>query len=133
MYSRDEKRIVSFNPCARHIAKNTCEFKNNVEIGDFNKVPMDFLSHVIVQCRESQAKVEQIRVTYDELLTIIAEKIGQIQDTETANEISKEIAVLEEIWDSRMLSRVKLRERTAELGLKFNKDLKVFEAEGGDK
>ena len=125
--SRNNERTVSFTPSDIFYAKNTCGLPNIIAIPDLTKQakkPMTEIFEKFKQMLDSQAVVMD---EYKALLSVLEGKIEMVTDAETAMTVSMEIKGMQEIWDSRTISRIMLNEKITALGLKYNQTSKLFE------
>lgn len=132
MQSRNNERTISYTPSDTYYGKNTCGLPNVIQIPDLNKTsakPMTEIFNYFKQMVDSQADVF---VKYQILMDNIERLMEEIESPETAAVVSSALGAQEEIWDSKSISRIRLKERISELGITYNKVTDKFEAEAKD-
>ena len=129
-----KKRTISFSPCEKFYAKNTCNLQSPMEIPgiiDDNGNPTganDFMEKIIKSYMSYQEKQTELSGEYEALMEVITAKVDMVTDADTANEVSAEILNLTHIFDSKLRGAVLLNDRCKQLGLKLNKTTKKYEA-----
>lgn len=61
-------------------------------------------------------------------MEVIKEQIAMVADADTANEVKQSLENLQHIFDSKLQAGMLLNKRCKELGLKFDKVKKIYEA-----
>ena len=129
-----KKRTISFNPCEKFYGKNTCNLPERMEIPTIineQGTPTgsnDFMSKIIESYSNYQAKQTELSSEYEDLMEVIKAQIETVVDAETANEVTKSLANMQHIFDSKLQAGQLLNKRCKELGLKFDKIKKEYAA-----
>lgn len=129
-----KKRTISFNPCEKFYGKNTCNLPGRMEIPTIineQGAPTgsnDFMSKIIESYSNYQAKQTELSSEYEDLMEVIKAQIETVVDAETANEVTKSLANMQHIFDSKLQAGQLLNKRCKELGLKFDKIKKEYAA-----
>ena len=95
-------RTISFDPCEKFYGKNTYQ--------------------------TYQEKQAELSSEYEGLMEVIKEQIAMVADADTANEVKQSLENLQHIFDSKLQAGMLLNKRCKELGLKFDKVKKIYEA-----
>ena len=126
MESRNNRRTISFTPTDRFYAKNTCELPDSIEIEDMRIVPVHDMKwnieKILARFRDTQAAQNDQLEEYNQLLSIIDAKIDMIKDPSSAQVVSDEIVQLKHMWDSKVQSQVKFREKIKAIGVAYTKE-----------
>lgn len=129
-----KKRTISFNPCEKFYGKNTCNLPERMEIptliNDKGELigENNFMTNIINTYSKYQAKQTELSSEYEDLMEVIKAQIEMVNDVESANNVSKSLAGMQHIFDSKIQAGVLLNKRCKELGLKLNKVSKQYEA-----
>lgn len=135
-------RTISFTPCERYYAKNTCNMPGKINIPivvndrgqaisykDENGVEHesnDFMVSVIAAYQKRQA--DNLRQTgeYEKLCAEIAEKASQITNAKDANDFRAWALEQTHIFNSALKVKLALEAKAKELGLTQNKSTKEY-------
>lgn len=129
-----KKRTISFNPCEKFYGKNTCNLPERMEIptliNDKGELigKNNFMTNIINTYSKYQAKQTELSSEYEDLMEVIKAQIEMVNDVESANNVSKSLAGMQHIFDSKIQAGIILNKRCKELGLKLNKVSKQYEA-----
>lgn len=129
-----KKRTISFNPCEKFYGKNTCNLPERIEIptliNDKGELigENNFMTNIINTYSKYQAKQTELSSEYEDLMEVIKAQIEMVNDVESANNVSKSLAGMQHIFDSKIQAGILLNKRCKELGLKLNKVSKQYEA-----
>ena len=129
-----KKRTISFNPCEKFYGKNTCNLPERMEIptliNDKGELigENNFMTNIINTYSKYQAKQTELSSEYEDLMEVIKAQIEMVNDVESANNVSKSLAGMQHIFDSKIQAGILLNKRCKELGLKLNKVSKQYEA-----
>lgn len=129
-----KKRTISFNPCEKFYGKNTCNLPERMEIPTLINDKGDligennFMTNIINTYSKYQAKQTELSSEYEDLMEVIKAQIEMVNDVESANNVSKSLAGMQHIFDSKIQAGILLNKRCKELGLKLNKVSKQYEA-----
>ena len=129
-----KKRTISFNPCEKFYGKNTCNLPERMEIptliNDKGELigENNFMTNIINTYSKYQAKQTELSSEYEDLMEVIKAQIEMVNDVESANNVSKSLASMQHIFDSKIQAGILLNKRCKELGLKLNKVSKQYEA-----
>jgi hypothetical protein len=121
MYSRKNQREISFTPSDTFYAKNTAGLEDRLIVPNIEGTKLKPMTDIFDRFMKRQAEQDLIVADYNLLVILINEKMETIVDAETANAVVPELSTLEEIWDSKIIAREKLRQKTETLKLKYNK------------
>lgn len=129
-----KKRTISFNPCEKFYGKNTCNLPERMEIPTLINDKGDligennFMTNVIKSYSAYQSKQTELSNEYEELMEVIKENVEMITDAVSANEAVKAMQNLNHIFDSALQAKDLISRKCKELGLKFDKIKKEYEA-----
>ena len=141
MEAKGVRRTISFNPCESFYAKNTCNLPALIEIPtlidaqgniitkDAKGAPLsnNLLTLIIQQFGAMQNQNIEKTAEYEQIIAIIDEKIGYIEDAKTANEVVEEIMGMQHVYNSQFVASNKVAAKAKALGLTFNKIKKIYE------
>ena len=126
-------RTVYWTPQEKFYAKNTCNLPAWQKIpvivdGNGNVTQQnDTLQKVFTYYEANIKRIEETRKQYNELMDEIERAIDSITDAQGANEVGKNIAKTQVIWDSKVRARVLFKAKLDELKLKYNTKTKQYE------
>ena len=119
-----KKKTISFDPCEKYYAKNTCQLASLIDIPTLTDSRNDFLTGIISQYGESVEKRKAIVGEYNAVLDVIHDQVSKITDAATCNAFVTFLNGLTHVWDSKLQGGLIARDRAKELGLVLNKDKK---------
>ncbi len=137
------RNTVSFDPCEKFYGKNTCKLPALIEITETLRIendthgnavsvpiaPNNQLSGIFEKYQKGLESRQEMAADYADLLNVIANTVEGVMDAETANEVSDWARTFEgHIWDSKMQTALRLKERTKELGLTLDGATKKYVA-----
>lgn len=134
MQAIGNKRTISWTPQEKFYAKNTCNLPPMQEIPVIIDAQGKIIGHNefmsnIFDNYDSYLKQEtNTRKEYDELISEIEGEVACISDAEQANSYVLSMKDKKQIWDSNAHAKSLITDRCKELGLKFNKNTKKYEA-----
>ena len=133
MECKGNDRTISFMLSENHDSKNTGGFDEVIKIPQLKAGQLNnFFKENVVH--KHFANVMNKVSTQRKIISTFAEvdsKVSQIVDVESANRICKEIQAMEHIGTSKEYARVKVTEKIRQLGLKFNKEMGLYEVNTG--
>ena len=127
-------RTISFDPCEKFYGKNTCNLPARIKIPVIINAegtitgPNDFMTKIVNTYQTYQEKQAELSSEYEGLMEVIKEQIAMVADADTANEVKQSLESLQHIFDSKLQAGMLLNKRCKELGLKFDKVKKIYEA-----
>lgn len=123
-----KKRTISFNPCERFYAKNTCQLPEVMEVPEVTNSANTFLTGIFDSYQKSLESRKEVAAQYAELMELVNGKIESVVDAETANDVLSWASEFKDwVWDSKHFASLKLNNKATELGLKFSKATKQYE------
>lgn len=134
MQAIGNKRTISWTPQEKFYAKNTCNLPPMQEIPVIidaqGKIVghNDFMSKIFENYDNYLKQESNTRKEYDELISEIEGEVACISDAEQANSYVLSMKDKKQIWDSNAHAKSLITDRCKELGLKFNKTTKKYEA-----
>lgn len=134
MQAIGNKRTISWTPQEKFYAKNTCNLPPMQEIPVIidaqGKIVghNDFMSKIFENYDNYLKQESNTRKEYDELISEIEGEVACICDAEQANSYVLSMKDKKQIWDSNAHAKSLITDRCKELGLKFNKTTKKYEA-----
>lgn len=127
-------RTISWTPQEKFYAKNTCNLPPAHKLpciidaqGNVNG-SNNYLSIIFSQYANYLKEESATRKEYDELLSEIEGEVACISDADQANAYIMSMKDKKQIWDSKAHAKDLISNRCHELGLKFNKTTKKYEA-----
>lgn len=137
-----DKRTISFTPCEKYYAKNTCNMPGKIEIPiilDASGKPIpykdahgmehegnDFMVGVIAAYQKRQADNIAQTTQYEKLCAEIAEKAEQIKNASDANDFRAWALEQKHIFNSAVKVKLALESKAKELNLSQNKTTKEY-------
>lgn len=134
MQAIGNKRTISWTPQEKFYAKNTCNLPPMQEIPVIIDAQgeivghNDFMSKIFENYDNYLKQESNTRKKYDELISEIEGEVACICDAEQANSYVLSMKDKKQIWDSNAHAKSLITDRCKELGLKFNKTTKKYEA-----
>ena len=134
MQAIGNKRTISWTPQEKFYAKNTCNLPPMQEIPVIIDAQgkiighNDFMSNIFENYDSYLKQESNTRKEYDELISEIEGEVACISDAEQANSYVLSMKDKKQIWDSNAHAKSLITDRCKELGLKFNKKTKKYEA-----
>ncbi len=134
MQAIGNKRTISWTPQEKFYAKNTCNLPPMQEIPVIIDAQgkiighNDFMSNIFENYDNYLKQESNTRKEYDELISEIEGEVACISDAEQANSYVLSMKDKKQIWDSNAHAKSLITDRCKELGLKFNKTTKKYEA-----
>lgn len=134
MQAIGNKRTISWTPQEKFYAKNTCNLPPMQEIPVIIDAQgkiighNDFMSKIFENYDSYLKQESNTRKEYDELILEIEGEVACISDAEQANSYVLSMKDKKQIWDSNAHAKSLITDRCKELGLKFNKNTKKYEA-----
>lgn len=134
MQAIGNKRTISWTPQEKFYAKNTCNLPPMQEIpviiDEQGKIigHNDFMSNIFENYDNYLKQESNTRKEYDELISEIEGEVACISNAEQANSYVLSMKDKKQIWDSNAHAKSLITDRCKELGLKFNKTTKKYEA-----
>ena len=134
MQAIGNKRTISWTPQEKFYAKNTCNLPHMQEIPVIIDAQgkiighNDFMSNIFENYDNYLKQESNTRKEYDELISEIEGEVACISDAEQANSYVLSMKDKKQIWDSNAHAKSLITDRCKELGLKFNKTTKKYEA-----
>lgn len=134
MQAIGNKRTISWTPQEKFYAKNTCNLPPMQEIPIIIDAQgkiighNDFMSNIFENYDNYLKQESNTRKEYDELISEIEGEVACISDAEQANSYVLSMKDKKQIWDSNAHAKSLITDRCKELGLKFNKTTKKYEA-----
>ena len=129
-----KKRTISFNPCEKFYGKNTCNLPERLEVpaiinekGDITG-DNNLMTKIIQAYSAYQEKQNELTNDYEDMIDVIRSNIDAITDADSANATMEDILKMTHIFDSKVRASQMINEKCKELGLKFNKVKKQYEA-----
>ena len=130
---RGVARVITFNPTSRNDGKNTCNLPESISVpmvvDKAGKASSNtfFVTQIINPYNANlQKRAESIKA-YEAVISEIKENISQITDEVSANDFCKRIDKFSHTGNSKAAAGKLLLEKVNELGLKLNKDTKLYE------
>ena len=128
-------RTITFDPTSRNDGKNTCNLPATMNIPTIldnngnptanNTAIMDYV--IKPHMARLAAKQEEI-AKYNKVIEEIKEQIELVTDDVSANEFVSNIDSFEHVGSSKAMAAQLLNAKVKQLGLKFNKEIKKYEA-----
>ena len=134
MQAIGNKRTISWTPQEKFYAKNTCNLPPMQEIPVIIDAQgkiighNDFMLNIFENYDNYLKQESNTRKEYDELISEIEGEVACISDAEQANSYVLSMKDKKQIWDSNAHAKSLITDRCKELGLKFNKTTKKYEA-----
>lgn len=134
MQAIGNKRTISWTPQEKFYAKNTCNLPPMQEIPVIIDAQgkiighNEFMSNIFDNYDSYLKQESNTRKEYDELISEIEGEVACICDAEQANSYVLSMKDKKQIWDSNAHAKSLITDRCKELGLKFNKNTKKYEA-----
>lgn len=137
-----DKRTISFTPCEKYYAKNTCNMPGKIEIpqiidaygrptpykdeNGLEHESNDFMVGVIAAYQKRQADNIAQTTQYEKLCAEITEKASQIQNAKDANDFREWALKQNHIFNTAVKVKLALETKAKELNLTQNKSTKEY-------
>jgi len=127
-------RTISFDPCEKFYAKNTCNLQTRIKlpviIDENGNITgqNNFMQKIVESYEAYQAKQTELSADYETLMEVIRENVECVVDLATANEALQKLPNMKHIFDSKIQASEMLNEKCKALGLTYNKIEKQYEA-----
>lgn len=134
MQAIGNKRTISWTPQEKFYAKNTCNLPSIQEVPCIIDAQgkiigrNNFMSIIFDNYKAYLKQESNLRKEYDSLISEIEDEVSCISDAEQANAYIVSMKEKKQIWDSNAHAKSLITERCKELGLRFNKTTKKYEA-----
>lgn len=128
-----QSRTISFDPCDRYYAKNTCNMAGIIKLPiltdkDGNAVGENkFLQQVIEAYKQRQKHNIELTSQYEQLCQLIRENAAEVSDADSANDYIEWVKSLAHLMNSKAVALTCLQSRVKELGLIYNKKNSRYE------
>ena len=128
-----QSRTISFDPCDRYYAKNTCNMAGIIKLPiltdkDGNAVGENkFLQQVIEAYKQRQRHNIELTSQYEQLCQLIRENAAEVSDADSANDYIEWVKSLAHLMNSKAVALTCLQSRVKELGLIYNKKNSRYE------
>lgn len=128
-----QSRTISFDPCDRYYAKNTCNMAGIIKLPvltdkDGNAVGENkFLCQVIEAYKQRQKHNIELTSQYEQLCQLIRENAAEVSDADSANDYIEWVKSLAHLMNSKAVALTCLQSRVKELGLIYNKKNSRYE------
>lgn len=128
-----QSRTISFDPCDRYYAKNTCNMAGIIKLPvltdkDGNAVGENkFLQQVIEAYKQRQKHNIELTSQYEQLCQLIRENAAEVSDADSANDYIEWVKSLAHLMNSKAVALTCLQSRVKELGLIYNKKKSRYE------
>lgn len=125
-------RTISFDPCEKFYAKNSCDMQGVIQIplliNDEGNPTEDntFLVQVINNYHRRLKKNKEMTAKYEALCATIKEVASDIKNAEDANKFVEWIKQTEHIYNSKAVALTALQNKSKELGLVYDKVTKTY-------
>jgi len=119
-----KKKTISFDPCEKYYAKNTCQLPALMDIPVLTDSRNDFLTGIITQYNASIEHRKEVANDYMAIMEVIHGAAEGITDAKTCNEFANHVNKLQHVWDSKLQAALIARDKAKELGLTLNKSKK---------
>lgn len=129
------KCTITFDPTNRNDGKNTCnlpsvmEVPTNLDAKGNPIVKNDFITNQVINPYLSMLAAKKAESEkYDKVIAEIKEQIELVTDEASANDFVSRIDSFEHVGSSKSMAGQLLNAKVKQLGLKFNKEIKKYEA-----
>jgi hypothetical protein len=133
MRMEGNKRTITFDPRDKYYAKNSCDgmeglitLPTTVDVHGRELQANDFMTQVIAAYQRRQLKNIEENKQYEELCELIRDTINNVACAKDANEVIEWVQTLQHIRNSKAKAAVLLQAKCQSLGLKFDKESKVY-------
>lgn len=130
MEAQGKQRTISFDPCEKFYAKNTCNLETIIKLPDVHSHrPNDLLANIINGYQQSLKERQTMANEYNEFLQFAKEQVESIEDLESANEVVKWAKTCTtHIWDSKLQTSHMIKDKAHVLGLVFDRTKGKYES-----
>ena len=126
------KRTISFTPCEKYYAKNTCNMPGVIElpitvndngdaIGENN-----FMCSVLDNYHARLNANKELTSQYEALVDLIDGNIADIHNAEDANNFIKWVSGISHVYNSKAVAQNRFQAKVKELGLVYDKATKSY-------
>jgi hypothetical protein len=104
------RRTISFSPCGSYYAKNSMGLDSVIEVPGIQE-GNTFIKDVVVSAMRNRREQDKAQaVPYGELVKKIDAIVNAAKTVPDVNEAYAQLVMLDHIWDSKIYSRIKIRE-----------------------
>jgi len=122
-----KERTISFDPCEKFYAKNTCNLEAVVKLPNVKVAPNVVMSNIIKGYQQSLKERQQMSIEYTEFMEFVNMQVASIVDAESANEIVEWAKACQtHIWDSKLQASRMIKARAEELNLIFDRNTMAY-------
>jgi len=115
-----KKKTISFDPCEKYYAKNTCHLEALIDVPTLTDSRNEFLTGIISQYNESIERRRELANDYNAIMDVIRNAAESITDAQSCNEFVDYAGGLTHVWDSKLQAGLIARDKAKELNLKLN-------------
>lgn len=130
-----QRRTITFDPTSRNDGKNTCNLPSVMEVPTIldasgkptaknEYIASRVINPYLTMLAAKKAETEK----YDKVIAEIKEQIELVTDEISANDFVSRIDAFEHVGSSKAMAAQLLNAKVKQLGLKFNKEIKKYEA-----
>lgn len=120
-------RTISFDPCEKFYAKNTCNLPEVIKLPDVRTQPNDQLAKIIADYQQGLEDRKKMAQDYSEFMDFAKEQVDSIVDAESANEVVEWAKTCKtHIWDSKLQTSRLIKAKTDTLKLKFDREKMLY-------
>jgi hypothetical protein len=129
MEAQGKQRTISFDPCEKFYAKNTCNLETIIKLPDVHTQPNDLLANIIQGYQQSLKERQVMANEYSEFMQFAKEQVESIEDVESANEVVEWAKTCTtHIWDSKLQTSHMIKDKAHTLGLIFDRTKGKYES-----
>lgn len=121
------KRTISFSPCERFYAKNSCELDPVIEFPVLKGQENNFIEEIFNRIIAANSQKKEIAKKYSDLVVEISEVLEGLEDAETANKFVAWIKTVHHIWDSKLIASMKMRKKIKDMEIIYNVETGQYE------
>lgn len=130
------KRTISFTPCEKYYAKNTCNMPGVIEVPCLidaegkATITNDFMCKVIANFHQRLETNKEMTAQYEALVCVIEENIDNIKSASDANRFVEWIKGVSHIYNSRVVALEKLQSKVTALHIEYDNLNKTYRDAG---
>jgi len=122
-------RTITFNPTTRNDGKNTCQLPNQIVLPNVAGKENESIEALILKpYRDVCLKQSETEKAFNAVMEELTDAIELITDAMSANDFISKINNFKHVGNSKVIAGQKVSKKCSDLGLKYNKETKKYEA-----
>lgn len=122
-----KERTISFDPCEKFYAKNTCNLEPVIRLPNVKVAQNVTMTNIIKGYQNSLKERQQMSADYSDFMDFLTKQVDSIVDAKTANEVVEWAKRCDtHIWDSKLQASRMIKTKADELKLVFDRNSMTY-------